>query len=231
LLPTPIRAAVVDDDFMIAKLHGKLIESLPDYQWIGTAHNYNETICLLKELRPDLLLLDVYMPDQSGIEVLRSIRSQNSPCDVILVTAAKELEVVEEGFRLGIFDYLIKPFDLNRLKKSLEKYLQFRMRLTKSNPDRIDQMMVDDLKKLRSVTHSTPPGQQKGIDLRTLERIQECLADAKGFLSAEEVAKLAGVSRSTARHYLVYMVEEQLAEEQLAYGTVGRPQRLYRMNK
>jgi response regulator of citrate/malate metabolism len=107
--------------------------------------------------------------------------------------------------------------------------LLFRTRLAKSNQKFIDQMVVDDLKKLRSVTHSDRSWQQKGIDVRTLERIQACLARSNGFLSADEVAKLAGVSRSTARHYLVYLAEEQLAEEQLAYGTVGRPQCLYRL--
>jgi response regulator of citrate/malate metabolism len=213
---------------MIARLHGKFIESIPNYQLIGIANNCEQTLSLVKDLRPDLLLLDVYMPDQSGIELLRTIRAENSPCDVILITAAKELEVIEEGFRLGIFDYLIKPFDLNRLQKSLEKYLQFKTRLSISNTDRVNQIVIDDLKKLRSVTDSMNQLQQKGIDLRTLERIQHCLAHANGFLSAEEVAKSAGVSRSTARHYLVYLVEEGNVEEQLLYGKVGRPLRVYR---
>lgn len=229
MLETTIRVAVVDDDFMIARLHGKFIESIPNYELIGITNNYEQTLRLVRDLQPDLLLLDVYMPDQSGIELLRTIRAENSPCDVILITAAKELEVIEEGFRLGIFDYLIKPFDLNWLQKSLEKYLQFKTRLTKSNTDSVDQMVIDDLKKLRSFTHSMNQLQQKGIDLRTLERIQHCLVHAKRFMSAEEVAKSAGVSRTTARNYLVYLVEEGHVEEQLLYGKVGRPLRVYRV--
>ncbi|MCH5583395.1 response regulator [Shimazuella sp. AN120528] len=223
-----IQVVVVDDDFMIARLHGKLVDSIPCYQLAGTANNYETALHLVNELQPDLLLLDVYMPDRSGMELVRTIRAKTLPCDVILITAAKELEVIEEGFRFGVFDYLIKPFDLDRLQKTLKKYFQYKMSLAKSNTLSIDQTVVDDLKQLRSVNQSVNQLQQKGIDLRTLERVRNCLLQANRFLSAEEVASMSGVSRSTARNYLVHLVESQRAEEQLLYGTVGRPQRLYR---
>lgn len=230
LTPVPLRVVVVDDDFLVAKLHGKFVESLPGYQLIGTANQYEQALALVTELRPDVLLLDVYMPDNSGIELLRTIRTQNLPCDVILITAAKELEMVEEGFRLGIFDYLIKPFDLERLKKSLEEYVQFRKQLSTSKADSMDQTIVDDLKRLRSMAPTPTNSQrQKGIDMRTLELIKQALPHAPELISIEEVADKVGVSRSTARVYLVHLIEEKFAEEQLLYGTVGRPQRLFRV--
>ena len=157
---------------------------------------------------------------------MRTLRSQGIPCDVILITAAKELEIAEEGFRLGIFDYWIKPFDLDHLKESLIKYQQYKARLGSSS--NLNQAIVDDLKKIRL----TGPSKQwqSGIDSRTLEHIKECLQRIEEFQSAEAIAKLAEVSRSTARMYLTYLVEEKLVEEKLQYGTVGRPQRLYRMH-
>src|SRR5581483_5060758 len=96
-----LRVMVVDDDFMIARLHGKFIASQNGYQLAGTAHNFEEAIAIMDMVQPDLLLLDVYLPDQSGIELLKTIRMQNRRCDVILITAAKELEIVEDGFRFG----------------------------------------------------------------------------------------------------------------------------------
>jgi response regulator of citrate/malate metabolism len=223
----PIRVAVVDDDFMIANLHAKFVHAQKGYEVIGTAYNYEQTLSLITRSKPDLLILDVYMPDRSGIDLLHTLRSQKIACDVILITAAKENDIVEEGFRLGIFDYLIKPFDFDQLKKSLHKYAQFRSRLT--SVSHLDQETLDELKKLRAIEgHSTklPPS---GIDLKTLERIRKCLQQAEGPQSAQTIAERAGVSRSTARTYLVYLVEENIAEEELLYGTVGRPQRLYRL--
>ncbi|MGZ4112231.1 MAG: helix-turn-helix domain-containing protein, partial [Tumebacillaceae bacterium] len=124
--------------------------------------------------------------------------------------------------------YLIKPFDLERCKKSLDKYVQFKSRLSKSHANALDQMVVDDLKKLRS-SSAVDKQAPKGIDQRTLERIQQCLAQSDEFLSAEAVAESVGLSRSTARTYLIYLVEQKVADEELLYGTVGRPQRLYRI--
>jgi len=222
-----LRVMVVDDDFMIAKMHSSYIEKLPDYELAGVAHSYEQTIAQVKELQPDLLLLDVYLPDQSGIEVLRTIRMEKIPCDIILITAAKELTVIEEAFRLGIFDYLIKPFDLDHLKDTLEKYRRFKRHLQSSAQP--DQNFVEGLKKLRAA-HSSPAQQvQKGIDTRTLERIKGIMRQDNEYRTAEQFALLTGVSRSTARAYLDFLVTRGDAEEFLQYGAVGRPQRLFRI--
>jgi response regulator of citrate/malate metabolism len=217
---------VVDDDFMIARLHGNYISSQKDCQLVGTAHSYEEALRILETVVPDLLLLDVYLPDRSGIELLRTIRLKNLRCDVILITAAKELNVVEEGFRFGIIDYLIKPFDLTQLQTALIKYVKFKSLV--SSFTELDQGAVDELKKLRISESSPSPLTQKGIDQRTLDRIKKVITCSTYPLRADQIAKLAGVSLSTTRNYLSYMVEEQLLIEEQQYGTVGRPLRLYR---
>jgi response regulator of citrate/malate metabolism len=223
-----LRVLVVDDDFMIAKMHGKFVDAQPGFTWVGTAHNYEQALELIRETKPDLVVLDVYLPDHTGIELLRTIRSRNIRCDVILITAAKELAVVEEGFRLGVFDYLIKPFDLHQLQESLEKYAQFQYKLAAAKE--VDQAMVNNLKKLRSPSASAAADHlQKGIDRRTLDRIKRAMEQTREFQSAEQIALLAGVSRSTVRNYLVFLAEEGIVEELQQYGTVGRPQRLYRL--
>jgi response regulator of citrate/malate metabolism len=226
---TKLQVMVVDDDFMIAKLHGKYIEQQEGYELAGIAHNYEQTLARLRELPPDLILLDVYLPDRSGIEVLRAIRAGKIPCDIILITAAKEIDVIEEAFRLGIFDYLIKPFDLDRLKDTLDKYRLFKTHLR--SPVQPNQEFVEGLKKFRSAKPPTTNELQKGIDPRTLERIKGCLQGDWEFRSAEHIARAAGVSRSTARAYLDYLRERGIAEEFLQYGTVGRPLRLFRLKK
>jgi response regulator of citrate/malate metabolism len=223
-----LRVIVVDDDFLVAKLHGKFIESVPEFALVGTANNYEQALEMVSLMQPDLLLLDVYMPDRSGIDLLREIRSQNVPCDVILISAAKELEVVEEGFRLGIFDYLIKPFDFERFQKSAVEYALYKKQLQTSRSNSMDQTSIDDLKRRRLASPITKQ-LKKGIDIRTLELVKQCLAQSRDLVSIEEVADLVGISRSTARIYLVHLVEENCVEERLHYGTVGRPQRLFRI--
>jgi response regulator of citrate/malate metabolism len=222
-----LKVLVVDDDFMIAKLHGKFISSQKGYQLAGIAHSYDEAIEIMDRVQPDLLLLDVYLPDQSGIDLLKTIRMQNRRCDVILITAAKELEIVEESFRFGVIDFLIKPFDLEQLQNNLTKYAKFKSRLTASS--QLDQEKVDDLKKLRIFESAFNPINQKGIDMRTLAKIKKCMKSSPDPLSADQIAKLAGVSLSTTRTYLSYMVEERELTEEQKYGTVGRPLRLYRI--
>jgi response regulator of citrate/malate metabolism len=225
---SPIRVLIIDDDFMIAKMHGKYIESEKGFELAGIALNGEQALSLIAGKKPDLLLLDVYMPDSSGIELLRTIRMQQIRCDVILITAAKELEVVEEGFRLGIFDYLVKPFDLEHLKNTLAKYSKFRDRL--SSTRQINQEIVNDLKNLR-VSRTQPQQLHKGIDDKTLSWIKKYLSDAEEFQTVDEIAVRAGVSKTTVRNYINYLLDEEIVEELLQYGTIGRPQKLYRIIK
>ncbi len=223
----PVKVLVVDDDFMIARVHAKFIDSKGSYQVVGITYNAEQTLEAVEQHQPDLLVLDVYLPDRSGLEILREVRSREVPCDVIFITAAKELGVVEDGFRLGIFDYLIKPFNLERLGASLQKYLEFKSRLSTSVS--VDQEVVDNLRKIRAAGSAARALNESGVDIRTLQRIQNCLKSVDQACSAEEVAHLAGVSRSTARTYLDYLVEKNIAVEELLYGAVGRPRRLFRM--
>lgn len=216
---------VVEDDFRINQIHQRYVNSVGGFTVVGAAKTAGETLRLLQECQPDLLLMDVYLPDQSGVELLSEIRARKHSCDVILVTAAKELDVVEAGFRQGIFDYLVKPFTLDALGVSLRKYAQYKFQLEGSGP--VDQAVIDSLKKIRATRLVERTGQESGIDDRTLERIVQTLSILNSACTAEEIAREAGVSRSTARTYLDYMVEKGLAQEWLSYGSVGRPRRMF----
>jgi response regulator of citrate/malate metabolism len=222
-----IRVLVVDDDFMIAQLHARCVGQENGFQLVGVAHSCKQALSMLKQLKPNLVVLDVFLPDRPGLEVARGARAANIPCDFILITAAKEVRVIEEAFQLGIFEYLLKPFRLDLLGETLRRYLQFRNRLRSSQEP--DQGFVEGLKSLRASRSASPqPQGQKGIDTRTLERIVQILRSAPQPSSAEQVAQQAGVSRSTARAYLTHLVKQGAADETLQYGTVGRPQVLFR---
>lgn len=226
---SPFRVLIVEDDFRIARMHGKYMEMNSDYTLMGIAHNYEEALAQITNQSPDLLLLDVYLPDHSGIELLRTIRSRNIPSDTILITASKESVIVEEGLRLGVFDYLIKPFDLDHLQNTLTKYAQYKRRLTQATE--LNQDLLNDLMKLRAPKSVTGSQLQKGIDEKTLELIQTCIQNSMDLQTAEDIAQLAGVSLSTIRNYLKYLAKEGIVDEFLQYGSIGRPQKLYRMKR
>jgi response regulator of citrate/malate metabolism len=222
-----LKVLIVDDDFMIARMHGKFVEQQEGYQAVGIANNFEQALTLARDLQPDLILLDVYLPDRSGIEVLRTVRGERIPCDIILITAAREVDIIEDAFRLGIFDYLIKPFDLELLRGALGKYRQFKSHLNQAVQP--DQRFVEGLKNLRTAQPINLPQTQKGIDVRTLELVRQSLLQENALRTADQVAQAAGVSRSTARAYLDHLLEKGEIEELLHYGTVGRPQRQFRI--
>lgn len=225
----PLKVLVVDDDFRIAQLHGKYVEQQEGYVLVGIAHDCAEALSTARELRPDLVILDVYLPDRSGIEVVRGIREAQLRCDVILITAAKEIEIIDEAFRLGIFDYLLKPFGPDIFEDALTKFRQFREQLrSEAEPD---QGFVEGLKRLRAARATAALNPQKGIDARTLEHVAGILKGADEGRTAEQIGRLAGVSRSTARVYLNHLVESGDAEQVLQYGAVGRPQVLFKAKK
>ena len=225
----PLKVLVVDDDFRIAQLHAKYVAQQDGYVLVGIAHDCAGALDKAHELKPDLVILDVYLPDRSGIEVVRGIREAQLRCDVILITAAKEIEIIDEAFRLGIFDYLLKPFGPDIFKDALAKFRQFREQLrSEAEPD---QGFVEGLKRLRATRAPSALHPQKGIDARTLERVTAILKAADEGRTAEQIGRLAGVSRSTARLYLNHLVECGQADQVLQYGGVGRPQVLFNAKK
>ncbi|HET9554080.1 MAG TPA: response regulator [Anaeromyxobacteraceae bacterium] len=227
-----IPVLVVDDDFMIAQLHARCVEQEPGFAVAGVAHTCKQALAMARQLRPTLVVLDVYLPDRPGLEVARGIRAANLPCDFILITAAREVSVIEEAFRLGMFEYLIKPFRLDLLGGTLRKYREFRAHLRSSTDP--DQGFVEGLKSLRGARAAPPEEPRpapKGIDARTLERVAQILRALAAPSGAEQVAQRAGVSRSTARAYLNHLVKLGDADELLQYGAVGRPQVLFRAKR
>lgn len=220
-----IKVLIVEDDPMVAYLNEKYVRVFPEFEIIDKVENGEEALKVLKNKKCDLVILDVYMPKVDGLEVLRQIRREFIKVDVIFITAAKEHEVIDRALKLGAIDYLVKPFEFERLKESLKNYLA-RHELMR-NKGTINQKDIDFLTKVdTSIKHELP----KGLQERTLKKIMEVLTNNKDrYLSADEVAELAGISRVTVRRYLEYQESVGVLECETKYGTVGRPSYVYKM--
>jgi len=223
---------VVEDDFRIADIHRAFIEQSDGFYVVGMARNGSEAKALMAQHAAEiqLILLDAYLPDVEGLELLWSIRRYYVHVDIVMVTAAKEVETISEALRGGIFDYLIKPIEAARMNQMLTRFRREREVLAnraEMSQDELDHVLarVTPSEPTRSDSRALP----KGIDRLTLRRVVDALAAAPDSLTAMQVARTMGASRSTARRYLEFLVAEQAVSAELGYGDVGRPERRYRL--
>ncbi|MBM6401852.1 response regulator [Phycicoccus sonneratiae] len=219
-----IRVLVVDDDFMVARIHVGFVERVDGFEVVGTASTGAEAVRAVEELRPDLLLLDLYLPDRFGLDLLAELRAGPHPCDAIVITAAKESESVRSAVRLGVADYVLKPFGFPDLEERLRRYAAQRAVL-----ERAEVVGQDDVDRVFSrVSAGGAVVLPKGLSPETARLVEGTLSGAGGTLSASEVAEGVGISRVSARRYLEHFVAVGRADVRLRYGSTGRPERLYR---
>jgi two-component system CitB family response regulator len=221
-----IRTLVVDDDFRVADLHCAYVDRVPGFQVAGRAHTGAAALKKVEQLEPDLALLDIYLPDISGLEVLQRMREENlAPVDVIAITAARDVESLRAAMRGGVVHYLIKPFLFPTFEEKLLSYAAARERMTRI--DRAEQGDVDRIfGALRTARSESLP---KGLSDATLELIVQALGHSLSGLPAAAVAEEAGVSRVTARRYLDHLCQLGRAELTMRYGGPGRPEHHYRL--
>ncbi|HUW65725.1 MAG TPA: response regulator [Spirochaetia bacterium] len=219
------RVLIVEDDPMVAEINRQFVEAVPGFVAVGVAGTGQEATRLVSEEKPDLVLLDVYLPDKSGVAVLQEIRQNGLPADIILITAAQDVETIQNAFRYGAIDYIIKPFKFSRLKSALLAYASLRENLSRHSllsQDVLDQLTLN---KARSPGEELP----KGLHEVTLKQVMLFLIKQNLPLSAEEVAQATGLARVTARRYLDYLEKTGQVKLEMQYGSVGRPVNRYRV--
>jgi len=217
-----IRTLIVDDDVRVADIHRGYVEKVDGFAVTGVAHRGTEALQRVLDDAPDLILLDIYLPDLGGLEVCRRLRAAGNLTDVIAVTAARDVDTVRGALGLGVAQYLVKPFAFATFREKLERYAAFRAKAERSSEPgqaEIDAMLGE----LRSSSALALP---KGLSKETLELVRRTLKDAQE-LGAAELAEQAGLSRVTARRYLEHLVEQHQVVLELKYGS-GRPEHRYR---
>ena len=220
-----IQTLIVDDDYLVADIHRGFVERVPGFKVVGVAHSGHAALQMVERLQPDLLILDIYLPDQTGLAVLDELRRRGKTLDAIMVTAAKEVATIQQAMQRGALHYIVKPFDFARFQQTLETFRRFyqergtREVLAQADIDRLYRMMTP------AITAELP----KGLNRPTLELVLRYLAEQPGPRTAQQVAEGTGVSRGTARRYLEYLEQRGQARLELRYGSTGRPEHLYRV--
>jgi response regulator of citrate/malate metabolism len=230
----PIRVLVVEDEPVTAEAHAAYVGRVAGFEVAGIAHTGAEAVRRLRDARRpdgsiagiDLILLDVNLPDTTGIELCRSLRAAGIEIDVIAVTAVRDAAVVRSAVSLGIVQYLIKPFAFAAFADKLNAYRDYRARVGTAVVT--DQQEVDaSFAALRTSSGADLP---KGLTRETLDRVRAAVraAPAGGGVSAAELAARLDLSRVTARRYLEHLAEAGAVERTNRYGTPGRPEVEYR---
>ena len=213
---------VVDDDFMVASIHTRFVDRAPGFRVVGVAATGTTALAEIERLAPDLVLLDVHLPDLSGIDVLRRLRGDGNDVGVMMVTAARESDTVRAAAAAGAAHYLVKPFEYDDLLARLDAFRQARLALSgvaTAGQDDIDAVFAP----LGRGREALP----KGLSAETAAAVLAVLGSDYD-ISSTECAEKVGISRVSSRRYLEHFVAQGRATVRLKYGGAGRPERRYR---
>ncbi|CAB4722932.1 MAG: response regulator [Actinobacteria bacterium] len=223
---TELGVLVVDDDFMVASVHTRFVERAPGFVVVGVAATGETALVEIARLRPDLVLLDVHLPDLDGIEVLRRLRGAGDDVGVIMVTAAREADTVRAAVAGGAAHYLVKPFQADDLLARLAAFRQARLALAEVDED-AEQAAIDAVFAPLGGARTTRETLPKGLSQETADAVLASF-DSTAEVSASECAQTIGISRVSARRYLEHFADRGTLLVRLQYGGGGRPERRYR---
>lgn len=221
---------IVEDDPMVAQINQQFIKKIDDQTSVDIASNVKEAIKHIENKEIDLLLLDIYMPEENGLTFLKYVREQGYKIDAILITAATDIEEIQTAFRYGAVDYLIKPFDFERFQQSLLRYkkgLTFFNKTSSINQTDIDAEFLNK----EIVDRDSELKLPKGVTEATLQVIIDKMKYfEENEFSTDDISKRVNISRVSVRKYLKFLTDIEVLEESLNYG-IGRPINFYKIKK
>lgn len=222
-----IGVLLVDDDALTLELHRTYLERIGGFDVVAECTGARAAVSAVLDHgeRIDLVLLDVTMPDGTGLDVLRHVRARGADVDVIAITGVRDADVVRQMVGLGVAQYLVKPFAFATFRERLEQYVEYRRRAQETAGTSTTQAEIDAL--LGALRPSTTVPLPKGLSAATLERVTADLR-AHEPVSAAEAAERLGMSRVAVRRYLEHLVATEAVSRTPRYGTPGRPESEYR---
>lgn len=222
------KVLIVEDDPMVAMINEQYVKQNKNFTVSSICRNGDEALSFLDDNAVDLIVLDVFMPVMDGVETLKTIRERKVSSEVIMVTAANDTQTLERTMHLGVLDYLIKPFTMERFSIALEKFMSQNKTLKENTI--LDQKSIDLLmsSKQKSKQFLREAEYPKGINRKTLSTIMNFFDENTGWQTVDMIADKLKISIVTIRHYMNYLVEKRIVMEDINYETGGRPSMLYR---
>ena len=224
-----IETLIVEDDYHVATIHGAYLRRVDGFEVAGHASTLASGRAEIQRLAPALVLLDIYLPDGSGLDLLReALEADDSRPDFLVITAARDMKSVRAAMQLGAVHYLVKPFNYAQLEERLIAYRELSRRLDRIGDAEEREAEQHEVDALYSLLRG-PAGLPKGQSGPTMASIRDLLQEASEDLSAADIASSIGISRSTAQRYLAELARQGKVELRLHYGAAGRPEHRYRL--
>ena len=226
------KVIIIEDDPMVASINKQYVQRNSQLELAGIFSNGADGLKYLQEHTADLIILDMYMPLMDGKEFLNQLRASQNPIDVIMVTAATDINNICSLFSYGLVDYLVKPFEYSRFATALDKFIQ-KQNLMEHNRD-LSQQKVDELLSFTNFNQNKEKEvlPSKGLQSKTLDSIRTYLNQHIGEgLTSEQIADEVGLSRVTIRRYMNYLIELKEVSSDVDYNTGGRPSIIYHYNR
>ncbi|KGE18591.1 response regulator [Paenibacillus wynnii] len=223
-----IKVLIVEDDPMVAKFNKHYLEQIEGFQSVGWAASGDEAIELIEELEVDLILLDVYMQNTNGLQLLSFLRQQAKSVDAIVISAASDNISIRKALQFGAVDYLIKPFEFSRFAAAMTAYRENYFLMKKG--ENFNQQELDKLLRYRQEPEDGSPALPKGLTVGTLRSMWSIITTlSEGAFSTEELTAKSLISRISVRKYLAFLTEIGVLSMETSYGSVGRPVYMYRV--
>ena len=227
------RTVIIEDDPVITQLNRQYVEKDSRFTVVQTFSAAHPALFWLRNNLVDLIILDMYMPQMSGLELLRILRAEGVNADAIMVTSADDAATIESFIRLGVTDYLIKPFGYERFQLALKNFCDHwdTIHQDPNHPHKFTQNQLDNV--LLHLTASSPPpapgGMPKGLQSQTLTLLQDYLKENPQGHTCDDIASHVGLSVVTVRRYMNYLAEQHLVDSDMDYNTGGRPCIVYKL--
>ena len=212
---------IVEDDPMVLEVNKGFLDKMNGFQLVGESTNGRDAYENIVAKKPNLILLDMFLPDMTGMELFLKLRAERIPSDIIMITAARDAQTVQETLRLGAIDYLIKPFRFDRFEKALQQYKNSAKKLSNTNS-----FKQEDIDQWLGIQHDVTE-LPKGLNDITMKQIVDYLMTDRAPITSEQLAQNVGMARVTVRKYLDFLATKGNVHINLKYGTVGRPTKYY----
>lgn len=217
-----IKVLIVEDDPMVAEFNKRYLSQVAGFELKAITRSFDEALAVLQNEKIDLVLLDIFMPGMSGLDLLAQIRKSGKEVDVIIVSAACDIQTIKKTLQYGAVDYLIKPFEFERFNTALAAYRSthsFMKEKDALNQEELDKLILINKEQTQVLTQIP-----KGLDRNTLRKVWGNIKEMKeDIFSTGEMARNVGVSRVSMKKYLDFLSEIRVLKMEIVYGSVGRP--------
>ncbi|MDF0479845.1 response regulator [Vagococcus sp. PNs007] len=216
---------IVEDDPMVLFINQSYLNKINNFKLIGSADNEQAALDLLSQKKVDLILIDAHLIQGNGFNLVKLIRKKGFTTDIIMITAEKNSNFIEEMFRYGVVDYILKPFNFHRFERSLATF-QARKNILHSS----SQLTPKELDGLNSYLSAIPEENltlEKGLTQPTLNLIKKTIYNIKAPFTINDLNNELDLSHVSIRKYIKHLEDTGFLISELEYQTAGRPVSFY----